>query len=404
MPMTINRSGSAERFAQALISNDAEGITQSWNDCMQEIARSVAEDYERMHGDADAAILAQRGYRQLTQEETSWYQKFIDGAKGTKQAFIDIFTNEGDDAFMPETIIEDVFKHLEQDHPILSRIKFQYVGYSTKWIIDDSATQKGAWGRIDAKITEEIEGGLKILDLTQKKYTAFVVIPLAIIDLGPVWLDSYIRRVLYEAIAMGTEDAIVNGTGLNMPCGFMYKPNSSFSSSTGFTAQDAQQVTSFEPASYGALVAKLAKTQTGKQRKFSKVQLLCSMTDYLTKIMPATTTVTADGTGYARDLFPFPTEPLICNAVPSGKAVLCLLDEYTLAAGSRRNGVTEYDDSLGFLDHTRAYRNVNYFDGRPYDDTCAVVLDISELDPAYITVKVSGQVQTSAEVTELPTA
>ena len=139
MPMTINRSGSAERFAQALISNDAEGITQSWNDCMQEIARSVAEDYERMHGDADAAILAQRGYRQLTQEETSWYQKFIDGAKGTKQAFIDIFTNEGDDAFMPETIIEAVLKGVEILDEKARRLAAGEVLQEPEDLLDDEA-------------------------------------------------------------------------------------------------------------------------------------------------------------------------------------------------------------------------------------------------------------------------
>lgn len=397
MPMTINRPGEvAQRFAQALTSNDEQGIADAWTESMEAIAQRVLDDYADLRESSDAAVLAQRGYRQLTSAEKKWYERFIDGARGAKQEFIDIFTNPGDDEWMPETIIQDVYKHLKQDHALLSRIKFQYVGYSTKWIIDGSSEQKGAWGRIDAKITAEIEGALKVIDLTQSKYTAFVVIPLALLDLGPTWLDSYVRAVLTEAIANGLEDAIVNGSGVNMPCGLKRNPNSAFDQANGYAEKTPITVTSFAPAEYGALVAKLAKTETGKKRKFASVQLICNMTDYLTKIMPATTVLKTDGSGYARDLYPFPTEAIISNAVEDGEAVICLLDEYTLAAGSRRNNTTEYDDSIGFLDHTRAYRSVGYYDGRAYDNTCAEVLDISGLDPAYITVKVADDAAAGA--------
>lgn len=402
MPMTINRTDTAQRFAKALVSNDEKLIAEAWTDCSNEIASHVIEMSEELKGVTDEAVLASRGVRQLTSSENKWYEKLIDAARGPKQAFIDLFADAGSDDFMPETIIEDVFKHIEQDHPIISRVDFQYVGYSTKWIIDDSAVQKGAWGKVNAKVTEEIEGGLKVLDLTQKKYTAFVILPLAIIDLGPAWIDSYVRAVLYEAIAAGIEDAIVNGTGKDMPCGLTCDPNGEYNQGTGYPKLAEVKVKSFAPAEYGALVAKLAKTEKGRDRSFPKVQLLCNMTDYLTKVMPATTTITADGTGYAHDLFPFPTEAIVCNAVPTGKAVLCLLGEYTLAAGSHKNGATEYDDSIGFLDHTRAYRNVNYFDGRAYDKTCSVVLDISELSPAFITVKVEGGAAAAASLMSEP--
>ena len=399
MPMTVNRNGDAMmRFANALQSGSAPDIASAWSESLDVIKDRVLADFEELKDVRDAAVLSQRGYRQLTTAEQKWYQRIAD-ARDSKQAFIDIFAEDDSDEIMPETIIEDVMRGITQDHPLLSKIKFQYVGYATKWIIDDSTVQKGAWGRIDAKITAEIEGSLKVIDLTQSKYSAFVVIPLAIIDLGPVWMDAYIRAVLTEAIATGVEDAIVNGTGVDMPVGLTRDPNSSFDQSNGYTEKTAVEVTSFAPAEYGALVAKLAKTEKGKPRKFQKVQLLCNMTDYLTKIMPATTTLAADGTGYVHDLFPFPTEPIVTNALADGKAVLCLLDQYTLAAGSRRNNVTEFDDSIGFLDHTRTFRNVSYFDGRAVDNTVAVVLDISDLNPAYVTVKIADTVTNETTVT-----
>lgn len=387
MTMTINdQTNIAQQFAAAMQGGDADKIEQAFNASMQAIAERIKGDYEAAQLTNDAAVLAQRGYRQLTAAETKWYQRLADAAHGTKQQFIDIFANDLDGEIMPETVIEDVFKNLEQEHPLLKRVRFHYIGYSGKWIIDDSATQKGAWGRIDAKIVAEIEGALKVIDLSQSKYSAFCVIPLAIIDLGPTYMDAYVRAVLGESIALGIEEAVACGTGVDMPCGLDKDPNGAFDVSTGYPAKEAVAVTSFAPAEYGALVAKMAKTEKGKQRKFGQVQLLCNMNDYLTKVMPATTVLNGEGR-YVNDLFPFPTEVIVVNALEDGKAILCLLDEYTLAAGSSKNGSIEFDDSIGFLDHTRAFRCVNYFAGRAFDNTCAVVLDIANLDPAYITVK-----------------
>ena len=49
------------------------------------------------------------------------------------------------------------------------------------------------------------------------------------------------------------------------------------------------------------------------------MQLLCNMTDYLTKIMPASTALTADGR-YVTGLFPFPTEVIVTNELEDGEA------------------------------------------------------------------------------------
>lgn len=387
MTMTINDgAATAKQFADAMESGDAAAIEKAFAASMEAVAKRIEGDFEAARLAGDAAVLAQRGYRQLTAQESAWYERLADAARGTKQQFIDVFADGLDGDVMPSTIVEDVFRNLEQEHPLLSRLRFHYVGYSGKWVIDDSSTQKGAWGRIDAEITAEVEGALKVIDLTQSKYSAFCVIPLAIIELGPSYMDAYVRGVLGEAIALGIEEAVVCGTGVNTPCGLDKNPNGAFDGSTGYPAKDAEKPTSFAPAEYGALVAKLAVTEKGKARKFGEVQLLCNMSDYLTKVMPATTVLTGDGR-YANNLFPFPTEVIPVSALPENKAILCLLDEYTLAAGSSRNGAIEYDDSVGFLDHTRAFRCVNYFAGRAFDNTCAVVLDLSELDPAYITVK-----------------
>lgn len=398
--LTANKA--AAQLAAAFKTQDDAEMEKAWEAFGDEVCEKIRADFADYESAKNDSVLAQRGYRVLTSNEKAWYANVANALKSVdpKQAFIDILTSDDKNDIMPETIIEDVLKYLQETRPLLAKVKFQNAGFSTKWIINDNSVQRGGWGKIDASITDEIEGSLKVLVIEQSKYSAFCIIPLDILDMGPQFLDAFIRATLAEALGLGLEEAIVNGSGVNMPCGMMRNPNGSFDQSTGYPAKTPVNVTSFAPAEYGALVAKVAKTEKGKQRTFGSVGMLCNMSDYLTKIMPATTMLTANG-GYASNLFPFPTEVIQCNAVPEGKAVLGILDDYTLAVGGKRNGNIEFDDSVKFLDDARTFKLVQHAAGRAYDDTSFIVLDISDLDPAYITVKntatVAGDVSVNSK-------
>ena len=52
-----------------------------------------------------------------------------------------------------------------------------------------------------------------------------------------------------------------------------------------------------------------------------------------------------------------------------------------------KEGVIEYDDSYKFLEDQRTYKIKLHGTGKAWDNTVSVLLDISELDPAYITVR-----------------
>lgn len=398
--LTANKA--AAQLAAAFKTQDDAEMEKAWEAFGDEVCEKIRADFADYESAKNDSVLAQRGYRVLTSNEKAWYANVANALKSVdpKKAFIDILTSDDKNDIMPETIIEDVLKYLQETRPLLAKVKFQNAGFSTKWIINDNSVQRGGWGKIDASITDEIEGSLKVLVIEQSKYSAFCIIPLDILDMGPQFLDAFIRATLAEALGLGLEEAIVNGSGVNMPCGMMRNPNGSFDQSTGYPAKTPVKVTSFAPAEYGALVAKVAKTEKGKQRTFGSVGMLCNMSDYLTKIMPATTMLTAN-CGYASNLFPFPTEVIQCNAVPEGKAVLGILDDYTLAVGGKRNGNIEFDDSVKFLEDARTFKLVQHAAGRAYDDTSFIVLDISDLDPAYITVKntatVAGDVSVNSK-------
>lgn len=389
MTIKLANQETATNLAVAMQGEDTNAIALAWAAFGEDIANQIRADFPSMQDLNDNKALQSRGYRVLTSKEQTFYKNFAEAAKKpnlTKQEFIKIIGTDNEDELMPDTIFTDVMKYLKENRPLLSKIKFQNAGYSTKWIINDNSVQRGAWGEITAEIISEIKGSIKVLDMTQAKYSAFAVIPIDILDMGPIFIDAFIRATMAEAVGLGFEDGIVNGTGVNMPCGITRNPNGAFDQESGYPVKESVSVTSFTPVEYGSLLAKMAKTEKKKDRTFSKVYLLCSMTDYLTKIMPATTVLTPNGS-YANNLFPFATEVIPCNVVETGKAVLCLLDDYTLAIGGSKNGVIEYDDSIGFLDHTRTFRVVQHAAGRMFDNTSALVLDISKLDPAYITVK-----------------
>lgn len=381
---------SINEIVAAMKSGDEKQIKEAWESFHNSIAAEVKKDFVELQETNDSAVLAQRGYRQLTSHEKKWYQKVIAALKSAdpKQAFTAIIGSENEEDLMPTTIIEDVYKNLKEEYPLLKAINFQHVGYITKWILNDHSAQNAVWGTITAEITKEITSSFKVVDINQNKLSAYAIIELGMLDLGPVFLDGYIRTVLAEAIMSALELAIVCGTGVNEPVGLIKDIHEgvSYSSTTGYPDKTPEKVTDFTPATYGALVAKLAVTEAGKKRKFAKVALVCNMTDYLTKVMPATTVLNASGT-YVNNLFPFATDVYVSNAVEDGKAVMFLPEEYFLGMGGARNGVIEYSDEYKFLEDQRVFKIKQYGAGRAFDNTSALYLDISGLEPAYITVK-----------------
>ena len=385
-----NEKNSINEIVAAMKSGNEAELTTAWEHFHNSIADQVRQDFVELQGSNEAAILAQRGYRQLTPKETKWYQKVIDAMRSVdpKQAFTTILTSDLEEDLMPTTIIEDVYKYLKDEYPLINAIDFHYVGYITQWILNDHSAQNAVWGTITAEVTKEITSSFKTVKINQNKLTAYAIIEQGMLDLGPVFLDGYIRAVLAEAIMAALELGITKGNGVNQPVGLIKDIHKgvSFSESTGYPDKTKETVTAFTPKAYGALVAKMAVTEDGRKRKFNSVGLIVNQTDYLTKIMPATTVLTANGT-YAANLFPFPTKVYISNTLEDGEAILFIEKEYFFGVGGEKKGVIEYSDEYKFLEDQRVFKIKQYGTGRAYDNTSALYLDIEGLEPAYITVK-----------------
>lgn len=393
-----------------------ESIQAAFEQFGQAIAATVQADFESANG--DRTILAQRGFRQLTTEETKYYQTIIDAGK--QQNPIQAYNGLMSDKVMPQTIIEDVYRDLVQDHPLLGRINFQSVAYLTRWILNDHTVQTAVWGEINSAIAQEITSAFRVVELTQCKLSAYAVIEKDMLDLGPQFLDNYIRTFLKEALAVGLENAIVSGNGHNAPIGLDRDIHQgvSVSSSTGYPQKSAVQLTSFMPKEYGTILQELAETEIwytqdstgnvvaksstvansdgsaksgytkhgGAMRTFDEVTLICNQKDYLGKVMPATTVLNAAGS-FTNNIFPFPTEVIRCNAIATGKAILCLPEEYFFGLGSSKEGTLEFSDDFQFLADKRTFKVKMHGMGKAWDNTVAILLDISQLQEAYVYIK-----------------
>lgn len=386
--MKFAHETASKEMLAAMKSGNDEQIAKAWQGICSSIAAQVKADAAELADTTDAAALMQRGYRVLTSKENKFYNKLIEAGKAAnpKQAFTTILGTDAEEDIMPTTIVEDVYKNLQDEYPLLKAINFQHTGFNTKWILNDHAVQTAVWGDITEEIVKEITSAFKVVDINQFKLSAYVIIEVGMLDLGATFLDGYIRTVLAEAMMSGLETAIISGNGLKCPIGLIKNLAGDVSQTTGYPNKEALPVKSFSAKEYGALVARLAVTENGKKRKFGSVNLICNQTDYLTKVMPATTLLNANG-HYVNNVFPFATNVIVSNAVEDGKAVMFIDGEYFLGAGGGKNGVIEYSDEYKFLEDQRVFKVKQYATGRAFDNTSALYLDISGLEEAYLTVK-----------------
>lgn len=383
-----------ETLRNNVITAVKNGTPENVADAFVALARGIEENilsqHEELTCSADAAVLASRGIRQLTAEEHNYWQKVIDAMRSgnPRQALTEL------DVVMPKTTIDAVFEDLTDNHPLLSAINFQNTSGLIEVLVNTGSAQLATWGTLTSEIVTELTGGLKKIEMSHNKLSAFIPVSKAMLDLGPIWLDTYVRTLLQEALYLGLEDAIINGTGKNQPIGMIRQVGEGVSVTDGVYPEKAPvSVTALDPVSYGKLLDGMSVTPNGHYRAIDRVLMIVNPSDYLTKVMPATTVRTADGT-YASNVFPFPTTVIQSVRVPAGKAVIGLGDRYFMGIGTAKSGKIEYSDEYRFLEDERVYLVKLYGHGEPMDNTAFVYADISGLEPVVQEVSVKGTVST----------
>lgn len=393
-----------QKLSDALQADDAEGAAVALQEMQDHIAQAVEKEFEQYKSEGDMKVLQERGLRQLTSEETAWYQSFIAAVKtGAKQEITNLT------AAMPVTIIDRVISDMQKNHPLLSEITITDAAGAQRLVMNavQMASKLGVWGDITSAITKELSGSIKTVDVTASKYTAYFIVPKDFVkfnfSFAPMWVDQYIRIILSESVAFGLEKTIISGDGDKQFVGMIM--DTSTTSNGKYSAKTPVAITNFDD-DYVNVIATLAKDENGDDRTVPEVLLVVNPQDNIKKIRRIQNTLIY-GTGSVDMIsHTHPTKTVASSMMPEGKAVVGIAKNYFAAINGGRSGIIEYDDSTQFLEDNRVYTTRIYGHGRPVDNKSFVYLDISAVEPpalpviikgGSVTTKVNGTVTTKAE-------
>jgi hypothetical protein len=354
-------------------SGDEESFASAFTEFTDILQEAVMAEARGMVQAADNTILAGRGIRALTSEENKFYQAFIDAANSPnpKQALT------GTDYVLPKTVIDAVMEDMAEAHPLLDAIAFENTLALTEILIS-TTSGSAVWGELTATITGELGAAFSKLELSKKKLSAFILISKSMLELGPEWIDRYVRALLVEANAAGLENAVVDGDGDDKPLGMTRALTGAVDGV--YPRKTAITITALDQTTFGTILNTLSQGPNSKRRAIQKIIMVVNPADYFTKVMPATTVRATDGS-FTKDVFPFPTEVFQCSGMPQGYAVFGIGNRYFAGLGTSKGGKVEYSDEYKFLEDQRAYLIKLYGDGKPLDANAFVLADISGLTP-----------------------
>ncbi len=387
-----------QKHMDAMASNDPQQYMDTLDALMAYHGEVLQREYEEAQGALDNEIRAGRGEWVQTKKEKEYFQKLGDAmrSQNPRQAVANL------DVVMPETVFNNVFEELRTKHPLLSHIRFQNTNGAIKFLMNLNGYQRAVWGPLCAEIVKELTSGFKEVDSALLKLSAFLPVCKAMLDLGPEWLDRYVREVLYEALANGLEYGIVNGTGKDEPIGMIRQVGDDVTVTGGVYPEKAPiQVTDFSLGTMGSLASILAANPNGQARDVNDLILLVNPQDYFQKVSSAYMMLTPQG-AYVSTM-PYNVQVIQSAALPRGKAVFGIAQLYLAFAGMSKEGRIEYSDEYRFLEDERVYLIKTYANGMAADNNAFLVLDISDLRPATykVTMETPGAPSTDAGLSDL---
>lgn len=374
-----------------------EEIENALLEMAQATALEIYKDHSTLTGNQmmDGQALAARGINILTSSEHEYFTKLGEAFNASDPASIDL------SLVMPKTEVDRVFEDLEKDSELLSVIQFVPTEFATEWLINKDESQLAQWGAIDAEISKKLSSGFEKIQTNMLSLTAYIPIAKAMVDLGPAWLEKYVRIMLKNAIILACEKEYVLGDGKLGPIGMIRDLKGNVVEGV-YPEKSKIKMNSMDPVAYSSILAKLIakKNESGKvtYRKLTEVIMIVNPIDYIEKIFPCTTVRSADGT-YRNDIFPFPTKPIQSEFIDEGTAIIGLPSRYFANLGTGKDGNIEFSDHFKFLQRERIYATFLYGGGRPLDNDSFVVVDISDMKPFIQEVKVVGTVETKSVTT-----
>lgn len=313
----------------------------------------------------DEQILINRGtLKPLTSEEKKYFNAVIErkGLDNVDQAF-------------PKTIIQDIYRYLKEEHPLLSKIDMQNTEVLAQYIVGRPTKAKAFWGKICEDIKQMILDGFDVIDIKSSRLSGFVPVCKGMLELGPDWLANYVITFIQEIMSASLELAIVQGTGKEQPIGMIKK----LSGATDSVYPDKDKVTlaDFKPKSLAGIRAGLAKAKTDT----GNVVIVVNPLTYWEKVFPNLAYQTVNGT-WVLDKLPTGEEIIKTYACPENVLIFGDLQNYFLGVASDVR-IDKYTETLAIEDMD-LYIAKFYGYGLAKDKNAFFVADVSTVDGATV--------------------
>jgi hypothetical protein len=360
----------AEQKSEKIIETIQSIVDEQYSEVIAQYQKEFEEYSATKESDAKF------GLRSLTEKEKQWIDRAI------KQEDTSSLTGKEID-YLPETTVSYIFEDLKTAHPLFQYIDWAPAGVQ-KWFLSERSG-KATWGKLTRAIIDQIEAGVKTLDLDTNSLSAFMFVPKAIINMGYKWIDRFVRTVLLEVNEEGIEAGIIAGNGKEAPIGLLKDLNGAVVEGV-YPDKKAVEITDLGPDSFGGKV--LPTLNRNGKRSVNTIVIIANQNELDTKIYKATHVLGFNGYIKADNYknFKYVASP----EVPANKAIALLPKKYV--AGISKMGI-DFSDHYKFLEQLRTYSVLTYGNGRLKSNDDAVVLDITNLKA------LKPIVQTESEVT-----
>lgn len=365
---TFNEKKNAYMELMKAEDSTPEQLENAFDDMFNALQSDLTEkiSQEARNEVQDAQILSARGQNVLTSEERKFFNEAIE------------FGGFDEDSILPVTTQERVFEDLKKEHPLLTAIGLKDLGAVTRFIYSDP-NKAYAWGNLFGEIKGQVSTAFREEQIGQLKLTAFAVIPKDMLELGPEWVERYVRELLVESYSVGLEYGLVNGRGPSQsePIGLMKDVDAD----TGaVTDKESQGTLTFAPSQFGEIIAgelhdvikALSTDEKGKARKvLGKVAMIVNPVDAIS-VQARNTIQTANGQWVTA--LPYNIEVIESEEIPEKKALFFVKGEY-LAAIAGGYKLNKFDQTLAMED-AMLYTIKQFANGKPKDNKTALLYDL----------------------------
>lgn len=170
----------------------------------------------------DCKTAAEQEANKKAEEKFNEYNKHL-GVKLSAeevQFFNAIDTEVGykEEILLPQQTIDRIFEDLKQSHPLLDEINLVNAGLRLKFI---KSTTGGVavWGKVYGDIKGQLDAAFAEDEDIQDKLTAFIVVPNDLVEMGPKWVETFVRTQIVEAFSLSLVNVLVDGDGNDKPIG-----------------------------------------------------------------------------------------------------------------------------------------------------------------------------------------